>query len=202
MTSVNDPALPATATDVPLPKEVLGKPLSKEIASERRIVLKNIGKAATSMVAVGCSLKRVSEKLQPFGSKMFSAYLNSVGISRSHSYQLIKLSERFAGVPSSIGERFCGTSMLLLANRGNDEAVTEALHRAEDGQRVSVATAKEIIAKHKPSSERKAPAAIKFDAGQATLVLHPRASADVSALAAAIEQVIEQYLAQTDEGRS
>lgn len=203
MTDSEKPALPATATGMPLPKDVLGKSLAKEIAAERRLVLKNIGKAATSMVQVGLSLQRVNERLKPFGSKMFTVYLNSLGISRSHAYQLMRLAARFGDLPSLLAERFCGTSMLLLANRGNDQAVTEALQLAEGGERISVASAKAIVAKHKSPSERKSSIAIKIPAGEiATIVLHPKANADVAPLSAAIEQVIEQHLSHSNGGAS
>lgn len=201
MTHKLTPAKPVNATGLPLPKDVLGDALANELRVHQRKIATHMVKAVASILVVATSLQRVKELLSPFGSTAFGAYLQSLNISRSHGYQLLRVAERFADYPSSLTDRFCVTSLMVLANSGNDNAIDEATKLAEGGQRISVADAKAIVAKHRETSPRKGSFAVKISAGDlATVVVHCKSGADVSALSTAIELVIAQHLADAKGG--
>jgi hypothetical protein len=118
----------------------------REVAAEIKMLCKT---AAQQVIAIGQLLIDVKEKLPhgQFGSWIVAEF----GWTHATACNFMNVSQRFSDNSKFLN--FGTSALYLLANPSvSDEAVAEAIHRADHGEEITHKVAKEIVAKHKPDT--------------------------------------------------
>jgi hypothetical protein len=129
-----------------------------QLDGETRIVVQQRASEIKSLVrATAENIAQIGEKLTEVRARLhnggFNGWLESeFGWSRRTAYNFIAVYEKFRDRANFAQLDIATSALYLLAAQSTpDEAVNEALGRAESGERITPAVAQDIIAAHKPA---------------------------------------------------
>ncbi len=108
------------------------------------------GRHVESILEMGKHLAEAQELLANHHGGTFNAWIEErCGLERRTAYRYIAAFRVFSGC-DNLSQLFDASAMYLLAAESTpEEALQDALERAESGERITYSTAKEIVASHK-----------------------------------------------------
>lgn len=134
------------------PEEQL-KDLARAIRAAHRKIERSAVAIVASVIDMGGNLAAARDLLAVQGSRGFGRFLKSVKISRSQAHRAIQSWETFSNCPS-VGQIELPALYLLSKANTPQPAIDQAVQLADNGETVTVAKARELIAHQLPERKR------------------------------------------------